>query len=52
VIPDVLIKKDSNKIKISIDQITKMIKTSRLVIGEQKLEGLRVVEEPEVEIVR
>jgi ribonuclease HI len=52
VVPDALIKKGSNKIKIPIDQITETIKTSRLVIEEQKLEGLRIVEEPEVEIVR
>jgi len=52
VIPDALIKKGSNKIKIAIDQITGMIKTNKPVVGEQKLEGLRIIEEPEVEIVR
>ena len=51
-IPDALIKKGSNKIKIAIDQITGMIKTNKPVVGEQKLEGLRIIEEPEVEIVR
>jgi hypothetical protein len=52
VIPDALMEKGSNKIKIAIDQITEMIKTNKPVTGEQKLEGLRIIEEPEVEIVR
>ena len=52
VIPDALMKKDSNKIKIAIDQITETIKTNKPATGEQKFEGLRIIEEPKVEIIR
>jgi ribonuclease HI len=52
VIPDTLVKKGSNQIKIAIDQITNKAETDRLKIKEQKLESLRIIEELEIEIIK
>ena len=40
VIPDALVKKDSNQIKIAMDQITNKAEKDKLEIKEQKFESL------------
>ena len=51
-IPEVLIAKSSNKIKAAIDQLAEKVKTKNFNIKEQKLKGLKALEELEVEIVK
>jgi len=52
VIPDALIEKSNNKIKIDIDQLIGKVETKKLKDSEQKLEGLKMIEELEVEIIK
>src|SRR6185436_4552926 len=51
-IPDALIKKGSNQIRISVDQITNKTETNELKIEEQKFKSLRIIEELEIEIIK
>ena len=51
-IPDALIKKGSNQIKIAIDQITNKTEADRSEIKEQKFKSLRIIEELEIEIIK
>ena len=52
VISDALIKKGSNKIKIALDQIIGNVKADRAESSEQELEGLILIEELEVELIK
>ena len=51
-VPDTLIKRSSNKIGIAINQIAEVRKADEREIVEQKLEGLRIIEKLEVEVIR
>ena len=52
VIPETLIKKDMNRIKIATDQIIENMKMGRAENREQKLEGPILVEDLKVEIIK
>jgi len=52
VIPDRLVSKSTNQIKIMIDQITNKTETNKSKISECKLEGLIMIEELEIEIIK
>ena len=52
VIPDAAIEKSNSKIKLAIDQLTENVDTEKLKNSEQRLEGLKMIEELEVEIIK
>ena len=52
VIPETLIKKGINRIKIATDQIIENMEMSRAENREQKLEGPILIEDLEVEIIK
>ena len=43
-IPEVLIAKSNNKIKIAMNQLVEKVKTKDFNIKEQELKGLRILE--------
>jgi hypothetical protein len=52
IIPDRLVSKSTNQVKIAIDQITNKAETNKSKISECKLEGLTMIEELEIEVIK